>query len=104
MNDSNLIVFKDRETDTVWLRYNGEVPPFTNWARAQPEGRWDWECAYGTWNVGSGEWGAAACDIGIDIVCERPFGTTTSTTTTTTTTTTLPGKSVFVILYHYCVF
>ena len=90
----------NRESETVWLRYNGDVPPFTKWANwplSQPQGSWDWECAYGTSYRQGGVWHPNACDSSYNVVCERPLGTTTSTTTntttaTTTTTTTLPGN------------
>ena len=87
----------DRETDGVWLRDNGDIPPYTNWASSQPDEVNDFECAYGTWSNEGGVWNANSCGVSFNVVCERPFGTTTTTTTTTsttTTTTTLPGKMV----------
>ena len=67
------------------MRYNGDVAPFTNWHSREPNERGNYECAFQIWHVAGGKWYTKACDIDTDIVCERPYGTTT------TTPATLPG-------------
>ena len=76
---NSTLLLKDQQTDTVWLRYNGNTAPFTNWHSREPNERGIYECAFGIWHVAGGKWYTKSCDIDTDIVCERPFGTTTTT-------------------------